>query len=515
MVMSLGGVNTLFAIIFNLAATQAAPAGQNRHFSASKSHSTSSESSNKSFQFNTVHIRPPATHAQNGAALVLMLLALILFAGSMLIGRANNLAAKQRSEARTLQALQKARLALLAWSYARGVDGAVCKDQDKDQGVCNDRPGELPCPDTSAPGTPEYGSAEGSCAAGALGRLPWRTLGLGKIVDGDGEPLWYAVDGNFRWRWSSWNRVINSDTQASLQVYASDGATLITPSHARAAAVLFAPGSAQGNQQRDAGASTVASNYLEAALGRSNHSGGGPFIAGPVYASSGAPLVNDRLSVISSVELLDLASRRVARELERLLGGYAKAHGRYPHPAAHENPACQLGSPSMAVSACSPDTSRCRGRLPAAESLFAADSYPYWLNWNLWHQAVYYGSSANGLSPQGGACGGVQLGKGQRAGLIDTCHPSPASCPGGECTAPVGMLQSCSSTLILDGQPALALFVLPGASRSASPRLGSSILADYLDEADNQDGWDNSTPAAEADSYIRPWHPHNLFSSLE
>ncbi len=48
-------------------------------------------------------------------------------------------------------------------------------------------PSHLPCPDAGA----SEGQAAPSCAPVARGRLPWRTLGMAPLRDGDGECLWY------------------------------------------------------------------------------------------------------------------------------------------------------------------------------------------------------------------------------------------------------------------------------------------------------------------------------------
>lgn len=49
----------------------------------------------------------------------------------------------------------------------------------------------LPCPDR---GAGNEGEADPGCAASAVGRLPWRTLGLPPLRDGAGECLWYEID---------------------------------------------------------------------------------------------------------------------------------------------------------------------------------------------------------------------------------------------------------------------------------------------------------------------------------
>ncbi|MCK7493183.1 MAG: hypothetical protein MZW92_18270 [Comamonadaceae bacterium] len=75
------------------------------------------------------------------------------------------------------------------------------------------------------------------CSPGEIGRLPWKTLGLPEPVDADGEPLWYVIDGAFRWRWGNavgTNAAINSDTRATLQVFAADTVASRTPAGSEA-----------------------------------------------------------------------------------------------------------------------------------------------------------------------------------------------------------------------------------------------------------------------------------------
>ena len=65
--------------------------------------------------------------------------------------------------------------------------------------LSEDVPGRFPCPEAAGvAGTATEGIAPANCSATAasqksIGRLPWRTLGIDKLVDADGEPLWYAV----------------------------------------------------------------------------------------------------------------------------------------------------------------------------------------------------------------------------------------------------------------------------------------------------------------------------------
>src|SRR6185436_18126831 len=106
----------------------------------------------------------------------------------------------------------------------------------------NIRPGELPCPDTDNTGTDA-----GACVAGAIGRVPWRSLGIPEPKDGAGETLWYAIAGPFR-NYSMNTAPITSDTLGNLTVYLGSSASTIT---SRAVAVIFAPGVSLGTQNRD------------------------------------------------------------------------------------------------------------------------------------------------------------------------------------------------------------------------------------------------------------------------
>ena len=170
---------------------------------------------------------------------------------------------------------------------------------------------------------------------GAVGRLPWRTLGLAPLRDGAGECLWYAVSGTYQDAFQS--QFVNWDTLGQFETFTSDGTPAGTVSmvganaHRRPVAVVFAPGQALAGQVRAAiGANTVtecqgnydARNYLDTFapdvalnnivnyLGGFNNSTGAyalalpkQVLAGPVVNPAGAMLVNDRMLTITAEEL--------------------------------------------------------------------------------------------------------------------------------------------------------------------------------------------------------------------
>jgi hypothetical protein len=265
---------------------------------------------------------------QLGSALLLILLVLGA-AGSYLLVRSLHDLRSERGQI-TAQALAQAKEALLGFaaSYA-----------DSHAGQVN---GYLPLPDLGSSRNSTIVPAEGIAAANfagnanglsVLGRLPWRTLGLGPLRDGSGECLWYAVSGSFQdVRKSS---PMNWDTPGQFEPHAyaetPGGISPDLPVHQRAVAVIFAPGAALDGQLRAAlaldsvsacGGNYAARNYLDPFLAlaglnpivnylegvnnaTANFSLAHPksLIAGPVLDARGQALVNDRLLGITPDEL--------------------------------------------------------------------------------------------------------------------------------------------------------------------------------------------------------------------
>ena len=204
--------------------------------------------------------------------------------------------------------------ALIGWSASRTPTATSL----------NRRPGELPCPDSDNSGTDA-----GACVAGAIGRVPWKSLGIPEPKDGTGETLWYAVAGPFR-NYGMTTAPITSNTQGDLTVYSGSSAATLS---SQAVAVIFAPGLALGSQDRNASSTAIcattgttialnlcAANYLEATGGGNNAQAGGPFIQAATSAA-----FNDRVLVITNEDLMPLVEQRVALEMISLLNQYRAA----------------------------------------------------------------------------------------------------------------------------------------------------------------------------------------------
>ncbi|MBI5428934.1 MAG: hypothetical protein HY938_00555 [Nitrosomonadales bacterium] len=187
---------------------------------------------------------------------MVMLVILIIGAAVFLVKALNSSEMKQARQKHNAEVLAQAKDALIGYAITYG---------DTHTGQVY---GYLPCPDFTG-GNPE-GSAEASCGTknlSQLGRLPWRTLGLPPLVDGDKECLWYAVSGTYKNNPKT--DFMNWDTNGQLQAYASDGTTRLDGDDNQVVAVIFAPGATQNNQSRGGGSAPVcggnynASDYLD------------------------------------------------------------------------------------------------------------------------------------------------------------------------------------------------------------------------------------------------------------
>lgn len=215
---------------------------------------------------------PRATTAQHGAALLMILIAVVALA-ALLISALKSNPQIERDKV-TADVLAQAKDALIGYA-------ATYRDSHP-----NEVFGYLPCPDTD-----NDGFAENSCGSVAgtsvIGRLPWRTLGLPPLRDSSGECLWYAISGtyknspaspiNFPMNWDSYGQFVISD---------ADGTVLAgTAAESRVAAVVFSPRGAIGSQDRtpvgttECGGNTTIAAYLD---------GGDPIYAGTEPAAGTA-----------------------------------------------------------------------------------------------------------------------------------------------------------------------------------------------------------------------------------
>ncbi len=245
---------------------------------------------------------------QRGAALIVMMTVAVIGIAWYTVGAMGKAApSAAEREIRTGESLRKAKQALLAYVALKAAD------------TTEGNPGRLPCPEN-----PNYvGTSDGKAApipgpfptCTGLGRLPWRTLGIDQLRDGDGEPLWYAASlGVWTLQTSTTPTLtINPGIQGQLQL---DGAANA------AVALIIAPGAAVNstsqpgpppagctavNQQNNRYAVPYAvGNFLECG----NATGS--------YTTAGvSPWSNDRVLAVTAAEVMDAISGAVADRLQR------------------------------------------------------------------------------------------------------------------------------------------------------------------------------------------------------
>jgi type II secretory pathway pseudopilin PulG len=323
--------------------------------------------------------RPPA----RGQAAFLTLLLVALLAGALVTGLLGGGRTETERDDKTMEALALAREALVGYA------------------VMQSQPGLLPCPDSD-----NDGSADAPCGplgTTAIGRLPWRTLGLPDLRDGAGECLWYAVSGNFKNSGLSGPAVVNSDSPATLVITDGSGTPLPSPA-SPAVAIVFAPGRILPGQDRSAagasvcGGNNVAANYLEGG----NQSAGTTYVAGLPSAT-----YNDRLLPVTHDALFSAVEQRVARSVLGALNSYFQANGYYPPPAVPADATC-LGSATLLPAACPSDAlppggiTHPSGRIPnlpllapyaGGSDILRGDvpcpSTTYWFQCNGWRELTW------------------------------------------------------------------------------------------------------------------------------
>ena len=284
-------------------------------------------------KFNSM--RMPSAGSQSGAALILlvfmMAIALIGFTYQYLDAKSARLNQQQNTAA----ALAEAKAALIG---AALIDSSV--------------PGRLPCPeDTSKIGTALEGDARASCTTDAqrIGRLPWRTLGIGKLVDGHGEPLWYAVSSGFR------TAPINSETVPQLNVNGVANAAI---------AIVFSSGPALSGQSRavvTSGSPPSQSNYLD--VGNSDADT-------TFFSAVPSSAFNDQLMTISHADIFVPLEKRVLGEIKNNAAAYKDSWHAYPFPVGFTNPA------TLADSAFIGAITESGGLLPVSDPLVTPNMGP-------------------------------------------------------------------------------------------------------------------------------------------
>jgi hypothetical protein len=183
-------------------------------------------------------------------------------------------------------------------------------------------PGRLPCPEAEAHyGDPaQEGVAAPVCSWPAVGRLPWRTLGLDRLVDAAGEPLWYVVSPG--WALPDLSP-INFDAVGQLTV---NGITLNTE---KPVALIIAPGpvlaaqacggSSAWTQTRPTTGTPDPRNYLECENAASSTSSSTSFVT-----DRPGQRFNDQVLRVSAADLMPALEATIPARIDRQIAPEVK-----------------------------------------------------------------------------------------------------------------------------------------------------------------------------------------------
>ncbi len=291
------------------------------------------------------HRSPSFRARQRGAALLVFILLAFLAATSWVLAQSSGASVHQQAARRTADALAQAKQALI---------GRAARDDN--------RPGSLSCPDTDNDGVTNGNF--GVCDT-FVGRLPWKTLDLPELLDGNGEHLWYALSMGL------------SDNEAAQPINPQKALELRLDGTPNIAAIIFSPGAplaGQDGRSSDAVAVAVA-DYLDG----SNNDGDTAFVSGPQSAT-----FNDTLLAITRDELFRTVNQRVLAEIrgpDDNAPGAPNTGLRHYHAVVGTFPWADGGNEGIA------EYGTVSGRLPYAEAVLGL---PAWLTPNGWPPLIAY-----------------------------------------------------------------------------------------------------------------------------
>jgi type II secretory pathway pseudopilin PulG len=244
---------------------------------------------------------------QRGSVLLVIMVLLIVGLAAVLINSLTLSAVKTARQQKTTAALAQAKDALIGYAVTYGDNPAHSLPQVD---------GYLPCPDVNGKdlsNNPAEGVAELSCGsqnANIIGRLPWATLDLSTLRDGDGECLWYAVSGTYKNNPKT--GLMNWDTNGQLQVYAPDGSQLAS----QVVAVIFAPGAALPGQDRSGAAAPVcggnytAGSYLDTGTVNTVTYNNADITTGNFIQGTSGGSINDQMVFITRQDIWNAVMKR-------------------------------------------------------------------------------------------------------------------------------------------------------------------------------------------------------------
>jgi len=249
-----------------------------------------------------------SAHRQRGIALLALLAVLVLGTSWFLVTRLTAASAD-------VTAAKRARNAAVLNQAKQALIGYVTAQASKWGANAENRPGKFPCPEAAGNfgDAQQEGKAASNCSLPKVGRFPWRTIGTDKLVDADGEPLWYVLSPG--WGYTSGDGpVINSNTQGQLTVdgVANAAVALIIAPGAPIQATA-ATGCTAWTQTRPNSGTPDLRNYLECE--NATNPADSVFVTkGPTASTT---VFNDQVVAISAAEVLPGIEAAIATRIEK------------------------------------------------------------------------------------------------------------------------------------------------------------------------------------------------------
>jgi hypothetical protein len=241
---------------------------------------------------------------QQGAALIIFAVILVLAATTFLLSQLDAGSIKILRNNKTVATLAEAKAAVIGDVVSGGSGSGL---------------GVFPCSeDTTKIDLSTEGEAKNCINTDVnIGRFAWKTLGTGILQDGNADKFWYALSPGFR------AAPINSDSVGALSVNGLPN---------QAIAIVFSPGVSLTSQLRPSPTVTsppVPADYLDTENGDNDSD----FITGTNSAT-----YNDNLLMIKHKDIYPMLEKRVLGEFKNYLNAYKFVWGRFPFPAAFGNP---------------------------------------------------------------------------------------------------------------------------------------------------------------------------------
>lgn len=236
-----------------------------------------------------------------------MLVIVVMGAATVLVGSLSTTRMQTARQETTAAALAQAKEALIGYATAD-----------------SNRPGELPCPDVNGDGMltmgVDYNSGTPPSCISFIGYLPWKTLGLQELRDGNNAKLWYALSTNF---YAGNSTPLNSDTQGQLSIAGNISLSNV-------AAIVFAPGEPLCGKSHN---SNNVSDFLEAGDGTTTI-----YALKPFSDDCNNSPYNDNLVAITASQVFQHVEKRVGSEIRQILKTYYSAWGAFPYAAPFADP---------------------------------------------------------------------------------------------------------------------------------------------------------------------------------